>query len=72
MRRVKAELAEEWSPEIEIYYKNFTKGSCSSTKKKQCTDFCYEGWRAVVKKKEIHVAFLNNTKQFVTDEFERK
>lgn len=34
MRRVKAELAEEWSLEIEIYYKNFTKGSCSSTKKK--------------------------------------
>lgn len=33
MRRVKAELAEEWSLEIEIYYKNFTKGSCSSTKK---------------------------------------
>lgn len=45
----------------------------AALKKAQCTDFCYEGWRAVVKKKkEINVAFLNNTRQFVTDEFEKK
>lgn len=62
MRRMKADISQEWSHETNRRISQRT--DPAPLKKSLQTDSCQGGWRAVVKKKDINVDFLNNAMQW--------